>query len=169
MQNEILAFIKNSGADLRVWQKDAVAHLVAHYEHYLLFKVISDYMYQSSVSRYEWIICIYALCEIDKVEANKRFVGALKVEDANKRFRVVKLLRSCGTEIVVPALIKILKEDPEPGIRVMAADTLGYIGDEQAIPALEWSVENDDGRDHDDNAITDVAQRAIERLNAKVE
>ena len=167
MQDEILAFIKNSGADLKVWRKDAVSHLVEYYEHSLLFKVISDYMYQSAVSRYEWIICIYALCEIDKVEANKRFVGALEVEDADKRFRVVNLLGSCGTEIVVPALMKILKEDPEPGIRIEAASTLGYIGDKRAIPALEWSVKNDKGRDHDDTPIAYVAQRAIERLKAE--
>jgi HEAT repeat protein len=123
-------------------------------------------MYLSSVSRYEWIICIHVLCKIDKVEASKRFVGALEVEDADKRFRVVNLLGGCGTEIVVPALIKILKEDPEPGIRIEAASTLGYIGDKRAIPALEWSVENDDGRDHDDNPIAYVAQRAIERLTS---
>ena len=167
-KEKIEAFIKNSGNDLTVFSKDAANDLLQNFEHQELFQVISNYMNAPDVKRREWIICIRTLCQIDKIKANKRFIDALQNDDPDKRFRIVKLLGGCGTEHIVPTLIKMLKEDSEPGIRVIVALTLGYIGDKRALSALEWSVENDDGADWDGNSLADVAKTSIERITKSI-
>lgn len=169
MKAEIESLIKTSAADLRTNSKDVVEQLLLHFEHQTLFNAISEYMYDSSLQRMEWIICIESLCRIDRIAANKRFIEALQIDDRDKRYRIVRLLRGCGTEHIVPTLMKMLKEEREPGIRYMVALALGMIGDKQAIPALEWSAKYDDGANHDGILVSDTAKEAIEELQSDQE
>lgn len=165
MRAEIRELIQNSANDLTISTKQAVAQLLSQFEHQELFESISDYMDNPSLGRREWIICIKTLCQIDRVQANKRFIEALEVDDADKRFRIVKLLGSeCGTEHIVPKLIEMLKDDTHPGIRFIVATTLGNIGDLRALPALEWSATNDNDLNHEDQSVASEAKRSIEKL-----
>lgn len=164
MKDQIEAAINNAGADITTRNKDVARQLVAEFDHATLFSVVSDYMRNPAVSRKAWIICIYTLCYIDPIKANQRFIEALQNDDADKRYRVVRLLAAYGTPIIVPSLIKILKDDPEPDIRYKAAIALGTIGDERALPALEWTVENDPEKEHDGIPIAAVARDAIQEI-----
>ena len=165
MKDEIIKLLKHYQKNY-VSSKTATAELLAKFDHIALFKIISEYMDDDSMGRFEWIIGINVLCRINRVEANKRFISALQVDDADKRFRIVKLLGSCGTEHIVPTLITMLKDDPEEGIRFMIADTLGAIGDLRALDMLEWSLENDTGTNHEGTSVAYVARKAIERIKS---
>lgn len=167
MREAIEGVIKKSAEDLTVSSKEAVERLLLEFEHQTLFDTISAYMRNPDIGRREWIACIETLCRIDRIEANKRFVDALQVEDADKRFRLVKLLGKCGTEYVVPSLISILKDDPHPGIRFMAAHTLGAIGDARALSALKWSAEHDHALNHEDVSVSEMARIALEMLDRR--
>jgi HEAT repeat protein len=60
----------------------------------------------------------------------------------------------------VSLLISALK-DPEPGVRLTAAQSLGRLGDRQAIPALKRSIEP---ANEADKEVRVVAEEAIRRL-----
>ncbi len=137
------------------------------FDNQMLFDYLINYMNNPTIGRLEWIVAIRTLCQLDRIKANTFLVEALQVNDSDKRFRVVKLLEEYGTEQVVSTLVKMLKEDPEPGIRLMVAITLGAIGDKQALPALEWSAENDYETNHDGVPVAYEAKEAIKRLKAK--
>jgi hypothetical protein len=143
--------------------KDAVEQLL-QFEHEEVFKLICEVMRNPYLGRQEWIICMTTLCRIDKVRANKEFVEALKSHDAEKRYRLLKLLGGCATEEIIPSIIQILKEDTEPSVRYIAALTLGYIGDTSALAALEWSAENDEGENYEGSSIASAAKASIREI-----
>jgi HEAT repeat protein len=165
MRDKIEALIKNHATNLSLSTKDSLEQLLSQFEHQELFSTISDYMDSASVSRREWIMCAEILCRIDKHKANLTFVNALKNDDEDKRFRIVKLLwQGCGTEHIVPTLIEMLKEEPDPSIRLMVAMALGEIGDKRALPALEWSADNDHETNYEGTLISSEAKSAISNL-----
>lgn len=169
MEDKIKSLIQSDASDLSLSLQEAVKNLLLQFEHQELFNIASNYLNVPSIKRREWIICIELLCQIDSIAANKRFVEALQVDDADKRFRIIKLLGGkCGTEYIVPTLITMLKEDPDPGIRFIVATTLGDIGDERALSSLRWSVENDHETNHEDTPVSYEAQKAIEHIEAKL-
>ncbi|KAB2903000.1 MAG: HEAT repeat domain-containing protein [Anaerolineae bacterium] len=141
-----------------------ISEQLLRFDHQVLFDFLANYISDPTLGRLEWIAAIRTLCQIDRIKANNLLIEALQVNDADKRFRVVRLLGEYGTEQVVPTLVKMLKEEPEPGIRLMVAITLGAIGDKQAIPALQWSAEHDHDVDHEGVPVSYEAKQAIKRL-----
>lgn len=162
-KQELKDLIQKAVASLKISHMDAVEELL-QFEHEELFTLICEYMRNPYLGRKEWLICITTLCRIDKVRANKQFVEALKSHDAEKRYRLLKLLGGCATEEIIPSIIQILKEDTEPSVRYMAALTLGYIGNSNALTALEWSIENDGGENYEGSSIASAAKAAIREI-----
>lgn len=144
-----------------------ITEQLLQFDHQVVFDLLTNYLRNPTTGRREWIIAITTLCKINPIKANELLIDALQVNDADKRFRVVKVLEEYGTEQVVPTLMKMLKEDPEPGIRIKVAVTLGAIGDKQALPALEWSAEHDYEVDYEGVPVAYESKQAIESLKAK--
>ena len=59
------------------------------------------------------------------------------------RVHAVCMLEHIGDESVVPALCRVLKEDPSPLTRHEAAFTMGQLGYRSAVPALVEAMLND--------------------------
>ena len=167
MTNDVEDLIRKRAEDLKINIKDAADQL-ARMDDPARFDIISAYMNKSDQARRrEWLICINALCHIDRQEANKRFEQALDTENPEHRFRIIKLLGTYGMPSIVLTLIGILKSDPWSEIRLAAAATLGAIGDSSAIPALAWSAAYDKGVDFEGRSVALAAQQAIARIRER--
>ena len=73
------------------------------------------------------------------------------LQDTNNLFRnwICKNIGKFGSEDAIEPLLKVIKEDPDPWIRVTAVEALGALGDDRVLPTLEWVRDNDleeDGR-----------------------
>ncbi len=61
-------------------------------------------------------------------------------------------------------MIKLLLEDSDPDVRYNAAFILGRIGDDRALPALEWAVQYDKGQDYEEDLVSARANWAIQEI-----
>ena len=84
--------------------------------------------------------------------------------DQSLRWHVCGLLHDFGDKTVVPYLTNVLLEDPEPGVRIVAAWALEKHGNLSALPALQHAAENDKGADWEGRTVADAARQAIERI-----
>lgn len=167
IKDAVEKLIKNASDNhFSISPKDVVEQLL-QFEHEALFGSICDYMRNPYLDRTEWIICTTTLCRIDKQRANQVFIEALKSHDAEKRYRLLKLLWGCATEIILPSINKLLKEDTDPSIRYVAAMILGDIGNSSSIEALEWSLKHDTGVNYEDSAIADAAKFSLMKIKNK--
>lgn len=169
MKNEIKKAIKTYSQDSTILLKDVPEKLQARFNDDLLFDTISEYMKVDALDRQEWIICIETLCHLDKQRANVRLLDALAVSDSDKRFRVIRVLGKCGcgTSYVVPTLLKMLKNEPNPSMRYHIALTLGFIGDKEAMPYLQWLAENDHSLNYEDVPVSFAARDALKMFNSE--
>jgi hypothetical protein len=73
-----------------------------------------------------------------------------------------------GTEFpdkcAVLKLCEIILNDDEPNVRYDAAEALTAIGDETAIPALEYVKEHDVGTDYEGRPVSDMAECTIQGI-----
>ncbi len=67
----------------------------------------------------------------------------------------------------IATLCKHLLEDPDPDMRYVAAESLGIIGDETAIEALEIARKNDKGRDFEGFPISKMAGKALRQIRSR--
>lgn len=84
--------------------------------------------------------------------------------DQSLRWHVCGLLHDFGDERAVPNLAKVLLEDPEPKVRIVAAWALEKHGDLRALPALHHAADTDTGADWEGRTVADAARGAIERI-----
>ena len=64
----------------------------------------------------------------------------------------------------VEPLMKVLRTDPDGTVRWWAAYALGLIGDERALPALEWARDHDQGVDYEGSRVSDNAAHSIKMI-----
>ncbi len=78
-------------------------------------------------------------------------------------YHAAHILGDIGNRRVVEPLINAL-ENRDNWVRAEAAEALGKIGDEQALPALQRLAEKDAGVDLRGRPIKEIASEAIERI-----
>jgi HEAT repeat protein len=100
-------------------------------------------------------------------------IPSLSDPSSGIRWTVCELLRGCPDARVVLPLVKVLQTDPDPNVRLVAAEALIADGDERAIPALAHTEKHDKGKDYEDRTIANAAHEAIvaieKRTNQKRE
>jgi HEAT repeat protein len=77
------------------------------------------------------------------------------------RWVLCELFHGVPDSRVVLPLAKLIEEDVDPNVRVVAAEALFAVGDERAIPALVRAAEHDDGKDFEDRTVSYAARQAI--------
>jgi HEAT repeat protein len=107
------------------------------------------------------------LVKVDPERGRRLILPYLGSPDSVLRWLVCGLLSNHGDETATMPLVSVLRDDPEPRVRMLAAFALGKVGDERAIPALEWAREHDDGTDWEGRRVSDSAADAIEEISAR--
>jgi HEAT repeat protein len=87
-------------------------------------------------SDYEKLARLEEAFERKDLEYFKSFLRETKNLPLLLRVHSVCMLEHIGNEDMVPALCRVLKEDPSPLTRHEAAFTLGQLGHRSAVPAL---------------------------------
>jgi HEAT repeat protein len=77
------------------------------------------------------------------------------------RWVLCELFHGVPDARVVLPLAKLLEDDVDPDVRVVAAEALFAVGDERAMPALVYAAEHDDGKDFEDRTVSYAARQAI--------
>ncbi len=88
-----------------------------------------------------------------------RLLRELRSGDEDDREEAAKKLGKLEDRRAVPALVDVLRRDPEEDVREKAAEALGRIGDRSALPALRWAERHD--REDD---VREEAEEAIEKI-----
>lgn len=70
-------------------------------------------------------------------EYEQKLIKAIPRASAERRAKICWVLGLRGKRSSVPALVELLREDPDVLVRVAALRALGEIGDESAINAVE--------------------------------
>jgi HEAT repeat protein len=91
------------------------------------------------------------------------------LEDPNPMLRWVlcELFPGFPDPRVVLPLTKLLEDDVDPDVRVVAAEALFRVGDERAIPALAYAAEHDDGKDFEGRTVSYAARQALAAIEKR--
>jgi HEAT repeat protein len=108
-----------------------------------------------------------ALVRVDPRRGRRLIIPLLKSPDPTLRWLVCGLLSNHGDEEAVAPLVSVLCADPEADVRLTAAFALGKIGDPQALSALQWVQQYDDGTDFEGRRVSDAAAQAITEIHAQ--
>lgn len=111
---------------------------------------------------------IYAMVEADAKGSLESIRAKLSAESLVARYAAVHAVVMFEDKAAVDRLI-ILLRDPDPYLRSYATYAVGKLGNEDAIPFLQWIVDNDQaeiepGEGEDDGKLSTVAARAISRI-----
>jgi hypothetical protein len=85
------------------------------------------------------------------------------------RAEVCSLLHDLGDARAVDSLTKVLREDSSPTVRYLATDALETVGDERALPALEWAAQHDEGTDWEGRPIAWSANTAKQSIQERLQ
>jgi HEAT repeat protein len=108
---------------------------------------------------------IHDLAEAKYYEARSVFVEGLQHPDPDYRWTCISALATHWQDDgpdVVTALMDMALHDPDVQVRMIAVDSLGYLGVRAAVPLLRRLMQ-DDGQDPD---IVNTARDALDRLEA---
>lgn len=108
-----------------------------------------------------------ALLRIDSQTTLEAVMTLLSDTDDGVRWHACGLLYDFGDERATPDLISILLNDPEPDVRLFAAQALGRIGNLTAIEALRQALEFDTGEDHEGRRVSNGANEAIDAIQQR--
>lgn len=98
---------------------------------------------------------------IPREEMTGLLIGCLSDPRSSVRWTACKLFQRYPDPQIIPTLIQLLEQDVNPTVRFMAADLLCEFGDERALAALLYAVENDLGKDYEGRAVAEAAREAI--------
>ena len=91
-----------------------------------------------------------------------KIVKAMKHKDKSIRIAAIKAASFMKNEEILNTLIIFLREDPNPEIRMNAAEALGIIGNPRSQDHLAYVGENDS-----DEKVKEKAQEALRALISK--
>ena len=83
------------------------------------------------------------------------------------RWKSCKMFQRYPDPRVRIPLMELLQKEKNPDTRVIAAEILGKIGDEQAISVLSNAVKNDKGKDFEGRTVTTTARAAIAEIKVR--
>ncbi len=121
--------------------------------------------------------------ELDRSIISRAFDALLKVDGLDKvqflinladenpqRWRIVccRNLSRFRDERAIAKLCDTVKNNDDPDVRYAAAESLGIIGDETAIAALEYVEIHDNGKDWEGFRVADMASEAIKRIRGRM-
>jgi len=84
------------------------------------------------------------------------------------RWKSCKMFQRYPDPQAMVPLMELLQEEKNPDTRVIAADILGKIGDEQAISVLSKAVKTDKGKDFKGRTVATTARTAIAEIKARL-
>ncbi|MBK9926093.1 MAG: HEAT repeat domain-containing protein [Anaerolineales bacterium] len=84
------------------------------------------------------------------------------------RWTLCELFHGYPDSRVVLPLVKVLQNDADPNVRLVAAEALYAVGDERAIPALAYAEKYDKGKDYEDRTIANAAHEAIAAIKKRM-
>jgi hypothetical protein len=90
------------------------------------------------------VLTLKTLAEMESTGAVPEIVKILDGEDAELKFEAIRTLGKLKTEKAVPKLIAMLEPGEAPRVRHAAARSLGQIGEEEGLVALEHTAEGAD-------------------------
>jgi HEAT repeat protein len=105
-----------------------------------------------------------ALLRVDAKVGTEAVLILLDDADSAVRWNTCGLLYDFGTERATSRLLELLCKDPEPDVRLIAADALGNLGDLSAVPGLRDAEQFDRGEDHEGRQVSEAAKEAIESI-----
>jgi HEAT repeat protein len=108
-----------------------------------------------------------ALVRIDPKCALDVILPLLNDPVSSVRWHICGLLHDFGDERASAHLVKVLLEDPEGDVRLLAAAALGNVGNHTVIPALRQAQQFDDGIDYEGRRVRDMAAEAIDSILGK--
>ena len=88
-------------------------------------------------------------------------IPSLSDPSSGIRWTLCELFHGYPDSRVVLPLVRVLQEDTDPTVRLVAAEALYEVGDERALPALAYAEQHDKGRDYEDRTIAHAAREAI--------
>ena len=91
-----------------------------------------------------------------------KIIEAMKNKDKSVRIAAIKAASEMKSEDILNTLIILLREDPDPEIRMNAAKALGVIGNPRCQNHLAFAGQNDS-----DEGVREKAQEALKELIAK--
>lgn len=89
-------------------------------------------------------------------------IDNLPVASVSLKWHIVGLLGDVYNPKSSPILIDILLNDPEPHIRIQAVLSLGRLGGNEGLAALQSVLDKDFGEDHEGRTVSECAKYTIE-------
>jgi hypothetical protein len=83
------------------------------------------------------------------------------------RWKSCKMFQHYPDPLAMIPLMELLQKEKNPDTRVIAAEVLGKIGNEQAISILLNAVKNDKGKDFEGRTVATTARLAIAEIKAR--
>jgi HEAT repeat protein len=88
-------------------------------------------------------------------------------ERSSVRWATCKTLRRYPDARMILTIVKLLQEDKNPSVRVLAADLLCEFGDEQALDALSYAATHDVDKDFEGRSVAEAAREAIDSIHER--
>jgi HEAT repeat protein len=151
---------------IRGWEnkgaRDKILNEIRSLDREKMIGVLNDFLFDSDLYLQSYAINVVRV--LDKQRSIDLLLPLLDTANAGVRWYICDLLSDDGDERAVEPLIKVLRDDPDGGVRLMAAAALRHIGDARAIPALRYSIEHDSGADDEGREVKRVAKEALESI-----
>lgn len=153
---------------LRGWEnkdakdRDKVLNEMRSFDREKLIDTLNNLLYDPDPYLQSYAIDV--LRALDKQRALSLLLPLLNAPEAGLRWFICDLLVDDGDERAVEPLTKVLLEDPDGGVRLMAAVALKHIGDTRAIPSLQYAMNHDMGTDEEGRPIDKAAKEAIDAI-----
>jgi len=114
-----------------------------------------------------------APAEPRKDKSAQEYIADLGGKDENAAIEASNWLGKEGEKTALPGLMKVLKDDERPKVRMFAAVALGLIGDESSVEALNDALLNDSSADVRYSSILAISRigssKSIDALKAAKE
>ena len=94
--------------------------------------------------RFVQVGIIFSLGMLNHPDAVQVMDELLEVESADGRDHICMALARTSVPESVLTLLRVMGQDPDPGVRTSAMSALGLIGAIEALPVLEWAAAHED-------------------------
>lgn len=124
-----------------------------------LFAVLADLLMEADIDIRANVIEV--ALRLNKAKGVKLVLPILNNSKDDLRIHACGLMHEFGTEEAIEPVLRVLKQDPDPQGRGVAAYALGGIGHVRAIPALAWVEQHDHEYDWSGHSPSSSAIAAI--------